>query len=64
LLDQSFVPRSYHHHTSLNIRKSWEDKKYPQVLRAKIDEIDLQASFEVAAKIRGYVLLEAKYLWE
>jgi hypothetical protein len=64
LLGQPFVPRSVRHHTSLNIRKAWEHKKAPQMLRSKIDEIELQTSFEVAAKIRDYVLLEAKYLWE
>jgi hypothetical protein len=64
LLGQPFVPRSARHHTSLNIRKTWEHKKAPQMLHAKIDEIELQASFEVATKIRDYVLLEAKYLWE
>jgi hypothetical protein len=64
LLGQPFFPRSARHHTSLNIRKAWEHKKAPQMCHAKIDEIDLQASFEVAAKTRDYVLLEAKYLWE
>jgi hypothetical protein len=64
LLDQPFVPRSDRHHTSLNIRKAWVHKKAPQMLLAKINEIELQASFEVAAKIRDYVLLEAKYIWE
>jgi hypothetical protein len=34
------------------------------MFRTKIDEIELQASFELSAKIRDYVLLEAKYLWE
>jgi hypothetical protein len=58
------IPRSARHHISLNIQKAWEHKKAPHMLRAKIDEIELQASFEVAAKIRDYVLLEAKYLWE
>jgi hypothetical protein len=55
LLGQPFVPRSARHHTSLNIRKSWEHKKDPQMIRAKIDEIELRASFEVAAKIRDFV---------
>jgi hypothetical protein len=64
MLGQPFVPRSAHQHTSINIRKAWEHNKAPQMLRAKIDEIELQASFEVTAKIRDYVLLEAKYLWE
>jgi hypothetical protein len=64
LFGQPFVPRSACHHTSLNVRKAWEHKKAPQMLRAKIDEIELQASFEVAAKIRDCVLLEAKSLWE
>jgi hypothetical protein len=64
LLGQPFFSCSARHHTSLNIRKSWEHKKAPQMLRVKIDEIELQASSEVTAKLRDYVLLEAKYLWE
>jgi hypothetical protein len=63
-LGQPFIPRSTRHRTSLNFRNSWQDKKAPQKIRADIDNIELQASFEVAAKIRDYVLLEAKYLWE
>jgi hypothetical protein len=63
-LGQPFSPRIAHHHTSINIRKAWEHKKAPQMLRAKIDEIELQASFEVAAKFREYVLLEARNIWE
>jgi hypothetical protein len=64
LLGQPFVPRGARHHTSLKILKAWEYKKAPQMLHSKIDEIELQASFKIAAKIRDYVLLEAKYLWE
>jgi hypothetical protein len=41
-----------------------EGQKAPHNIRTDIDNIELQASFEVAAKIRDYVLLEAKYLWE
>jgi hypothetical protein len=63
-LGYPFIPRSARHRTSLNIRNSWQDKKSPKKIRADIDDIELHASFEVAAKIRDYVLLEAKYLWE
>jgi hypothetical protein len=63
-LGQLFVPSSARHRTSLNIRNSWQDKKTPKKIRAGIDNIELQASFEVASKIRDCVLLEAIYLWE
>jgi hypothetical protein len=65
LLVQPYLPRSTRHHIYFNTRKFWEHKKAPQMLRIKINEIELQASFKVAAKIRGnYVLLEETYLWE
>jgi hypothetical protein len=63
-LGNPFASRSARHETSLNIRNSWQDKKTPNKIRADIDNNDLQASFEVAAKIRDYVLLEATYIWE
>jgi hypothetical protein len=63
-LGQPFIPHSARNRTSLNIRNSWQDKKAPQKIHPHIDNIELQASFEVAAKIRDYVLLGAKYLWE
>jgi hypothetical protein len=62
----SSIPRSACHRTSLNIRNSWQlaGQSSTNTIRADINNIELHAYFEVAAKIRDCVLLEAKYLWE
>jgi hypothetical protein len=51
-LGHPFIPRSALHRTSLNMRNSWQKKKTP----TNINYIELQASFEVASKIRDCAL--------